>query len=598
MKYKYILLIVLIAFFITENASSQRLSEKMKLAQSFEKGGDLKNAERLYRELYETNPSSDDYFNGIVRCNKQLNQFQEIIPLVENHVKHHTSTTNLALLGELYWRTGKPTEANKEWEKALEINPMDDKSYEEVALTQANLRLWPKAIATYQTGRNNLKNNQIFSNQLSQLYSVTGDFKNGIIEVLNLYAATKNIQYVQGRIAALNQNKEAELYILQILEDKSSSGEIDYLRLLTWYLTTIGKFDEAFVKTKTIDAAIRARGNEVYNFATTLQRDGKYEIAIKAYEYVIDMGKESQFTVNALYGLTRSLELSQIENNARTDEAIESIVSRYRKIIKDYPQSTLAEDSRMRIATLFYERQNYKKALDELSLIINSKNYSRVIASANNLTARIYLETDDLNLASKYYLNVVQYYKNLNEEEYINALYGLANIEYYKSNTDSAIALFTDITLKTNSDNANDALERISNIEQFKKYNKAFELFIKGELRNEQKKYQEAVDFYNEAADAAINTELSEKALITASELEAKMKHTVKAREFLQKILNQNPDTYNGDYILYNIAQYYNTEGNKTEAMNKFNELLAKYPRSIYLNQARDIIRRIRPKAN
>jgi tetratricopeptide (TPR) repeat protein len=163
---------------------------------------------------------------------------------------------------------------------------------------------------------------------------------------------------------------------------------------------------------------------------------------------------------------------------------------------------------------------------------------------------------------------------------------------------DSAIALFTEITIKTSSDNANDALDRISNIEQFKKYNKAFDLFVKAELKNEQRKYPEAVQLYIESADAGANTELSEKAFIIASELEAKMNHTDKARELLLKILAQNPETYNGDYILYNLGQFYNIEGNKTEALNKFNELLAKYPRSIYLNQARELIRQIRPKVN
>ncbi len=598
MNYKYILILAFVALLASDIALSQKASEKMKLAQSFEKGGDLKNAERLYRELFETNPAIDEYFNGIIRCNKQLNQFQEIIPLVEKYIKTHSTAANHSLLGELYWRTGKPSEANDEWQKALDLDPANDQAYQDVALSQSNLRLWPKAIATYQSARKKINNNQIFSNELSQLYSVTGDYKNGIAEVMNIYTSTRNIQFVQGRIAALNQSIDAGNYIFKILEEKASSGEVDYMRLLTWYLTTMGKFNEALLKTKTIDAALRARGNEVYSFAGTMQRDGKYEIAIKAYEYIIDMGKESPVTVNALYGLTRSLELSQNDTTLLSQEATESIISRYRKIIKDYPQSTLAEDSRMRIATLFYNMQNYKNALEELNKVLSSKNYSRIIASANNLTARIFVETDDLTQASNYYMKVVQLYKNFSEDDYINALYGLADIEYFKGNQDSAIALFTDITIKTSSDKANDALERISNIEQFKKYNKGFELFIKAELKNEQKKYPESVNLYNEAADAAANTELSEKSLMIASELEAKMKHIDKAREFLLKILAENPDTYNGDYILFNIGQYFYMEGKKLEALNKFNELLAKYPRSIYLNQSRELIRQIRLIAN
>ena len=598
MKYRFIIIIFFLNILFLHVGFAQKPTEKYKLAQSFEKGGDLKNAERIYRELYDANPSNEDYFNAVIRCNKQLNQFQEIIPVVEKQIRLVPSSMNIALLAELNWRTGKTKEANDLWQKALESNESDEKTYEDVAMSQVNLRLWPKAIATYQLGRTKLNNNQVFSNQLSQLYSITGDYKNGIAEVMNLYSITHNIQYVQGRIAAMNQTKEAELYIYQILEKNADGGQIENLRLFAWYLTTIGKYEEAFQKTKVIDGALHMRGNEVFNFATTMQRDGKYNIAIKAYEYLIDMGRESQFTVNALYGLTRSLELSQSDSNILKQQDAESIISRYRKIAKEYPQSTLAEDSRFRIAVIYYNLQNYTSALDELNQILNTKNYIRIIPASMNLASKIYIETDDLIKAEDNFRYVVRNYKNLNESEYINALYGLAKLNYFKGNIDSAIALFTDITVMTSSDDANDALEKISNIEQFKKYNKGFELFLKAELKNEQKKYDDAVSMYIESANAASNSELSEKAYIAASEIEAARKHFSKAREFLQQMLLQNQESLNGDYILYHVGKYYVAEGNKADAMIKFNELLAKYPRSIYLNPAREIIQQIRPKAN
>jgi tetratricopeptide (TPR) repeat protein len=91
---------------------SQATEQQFKLAESYEQGGDLKSALRLYEEVYQSN-KQEKYFEPIVRIYKQQNRYEELKPIVEERLKTHKNAKLFILAGEIYWHLGQFNDANK-----------------------------------------------------------------------------------------------------------------------------------------------------------------------------------------------------------------------------------------------------------------------------------------------------------------------------------------------------------------------------------------------------------------------------------------------------------------------------------------------------
>jgi len=587
--------LVLFATYTSELSAQTYLAQKYKLARSFEQSGDFVNASRLYLELYGSDEQNENYFNGYIRAMKEQNKFSAIIPFVEKHIIKIPTSDNYTLLGELYWRAGKAEKAETVWAKAINAESNSQMTYENLAMTQISLRLFQKAIDTYVLGRKNLNTAELFADRLSQLYSINGDYRNGTREVLILYAQTGNIALAEGRLSALNINPDAEKYIYSILKDKSD--KLAYKQLFAWFLTSLDRNEEAIEIYKEIDNERHSRGRDVYNFALNAANDGNYDIAIKGLQWLIAKGKESPFTVSALFKLAKTTEMKFMQAGKLEGETAESIIKQYRSVIEEYPDTPTALECTYNIALLYKRLGKLDKALIELDKLVNLRHYTRYKVSATLMQADIYFmknETDKAILAYKF---IVDVYKR-SVKEHNQALYSLAEIEYFKGNMDSALAHFTKITLNTDSDVANDALEKISLIEANKNFNKALSLYAQAEKNEKQEKLQNALELFLTAAKSSKPENLYDLSLIKAAKIELKLGKTHNSIEHLSELLKDKAKGIHKDYCLFTIGEILFTEKKYEQAIEYFTKLLKEEPKSIYNENARDYIRQIRNRTN
>lgn len=580
--------------------SQYNFTEKIKLAESYEKSGDYQNASRLWRELYDIRPERDDFFYGVIRTNKALNQFKDLIPFIENHLNIKKTSSLLALYGEILWLTGSFDEATKKWNQAIELFPNDNQTYIDVAAIQISLRLFERAINTYKIGREKLKNSTIFSDELSQLYTILNNYKDGTREILNYFEESRNQPITQGRINALINSTESKAYILEELRKRyKNSDDPEFRRLYAWYLRLINNHQEAFEQFKQIDRLVNAKGYEILNFANISLRDGEYSIALEAYAYLIDQGKSNTFFQNALFGYAKTLELSITKDEKLSKSKVLEIIDRYRRIISEFPNSQNSDEAYIRIANLFlYQLNEPEKAANELNTLLKVSGNRRITATASNLLGTIYLMQNKLEDAKLLFSNVRKKFEKLSPEEYYYALYKLAEIEYYSGNIDSAYSRYIEISNLSNTDVANDAIERILFIDQNRNFNKAFTLFSKAELLEFQKNYNLAIENYMSAYESAPMSNLAELSLIKIAQIyfsQSKFSDAIKTMELL---LDKYKETIYGDLALITIANSYLAEGNYDNAIEKYTDLLSKYPRSIYLEEARNKIRNIRDRLN
>jgi len=591
-------LLVILTFGAFYSASSQNYyGEKYKLGLSFEQNGDFVNAARIYRELYDENKTDEQYFDAYVRASRKQDKYSELVTFVEEHIKIMPTYDNYILLGELYWREGSTEKSESAWRKAIDAAPNSQMAYSNLASAQMMLRLFDKATNTYLLARENLNVKTIFADQLSQLYSISGNYQDGTKEVLNLFAQTNNIALVQGRLAALNVNKNAEDFIYKILEDKSSDPDINYKKIFAWFTSSIGKDGEALEIYKTIDNQSNARGAEVYNFALNAANDAKFDIAVSAFQWIIGKGKESPYTVTSLFRLAKTLEQKYETTGNLDNRTSEDIIKKYRSVIADYPNTSTAHDCMFNIALLYIRMKQYDLAIPELEPLTENANYSNLGAKANLMLGDIYFLKDDLNAAILTYTkNVTLFTKH--RDEYFAAQFALAEIQYFRGNIDTAVAMFTEISKNTGSDAANDALAKIALINGNKNMTRALLLFAEGEKFEKQKKYYEALQKFTEAAGISAPENIFDLSLIKSSAMYLELGNKAKAREVLEQILSANPQSINADYCYFTIGRILFSENNFEESIKQFTILLKEYPRSIHNEEARDIIRQMRAMVN
>lgn len=347
------LIIVMLTVLASVYSAAQQdvLSESFKLAQTYERSGDLRNASRIYQELYAKQPSEVRYFDGVVRTLVGLQQFAALLPLVEERVQAHPTFDLSVLEAQLAWRTGAYGHADSAWARAAELGTMDgETTWAMIAESQAGLLLFPRAIASYRKARAAASSPTAYCSQLSSLYASIGDYRNGIAETLLMLEENENIALVQGRLSSFMLNDTARTYLGTVIE--RTDNEADMLRLRAWYYRETKQWDKAIDATQRIDDALRTAGQELYQLGDALRRDGNLDAAERTYSLIMQTSRYERFKLSALYGYARVMEQKLRLQPVLAESEARAIVDRYRSILTSYPQHPLAAEALYHMAVI------------------------------------------------------------------------------------------------------------------------------------------------------------------------------------------------------------------------------------------------------
>lgn len=576
---------------------SNAQNPKAKLAEGYLKSADYENASRLYFELYQSDKKNINYFDGLVKSYKAQNKFKDLLEIAKSRASEYPSDQSLNLLAEMYWRTGNPIEANNNWNKAINEYFVSIQTFQLVSATQSELQLFDKAINTLITGRNTLKDKRAFSDLLIKMYIATGNYREGMNEVLNELALTNNIQYAQGRIYALMSSPEANQYIETTIKSYADSQTKNIIsqELYAWLLRNLNKSNEALEIYIRIDKLRNSRGLDIFTFAETSRKDADYAIALKAYEVIIDEGKTNPYISNALFGYAQTLEAKFGDVNKIPALQVEEIIQRYQKIINEFPNSSTSADSKYRIAKLYYYQLNKNnKALEEINSLVKQFPNLPLCSDALILAGNIYLSMNDVEKASESFKFSLDKASKTFPDNLDPAKMKLAEIEYYKGNIDTALVLFQLISKNSNSKTANDALDRIMDIEKNKKFKDLLVSFAAAEFALLRKDSITALNHYYTILKEEKETELTERAYIEAAKLELARNNPTSAKKLLIQLNEKFIYSNYGDLAIFTLANIYTMENNKNEAIAAYTQILVKYPTSIYLQDARNNIRKLR----
>jgi len=604
-KFSAKIIFLLLVILLPNNSKifAQADEQKFNLAQSYERGGDIASALRLYEEIFQNN-KAEKFFEPIIRIYKQQNRFEELKPFVDERLKTHNSAQLLILSGEINWRLGNSNEANVAWEKAKKDFGKELQTFLDLTATLNSLRLFEKSATVLIAAKQKFPEDITVVDGLLRVYTVMGNYQNGFREVLHFLSLTKNLQQTQGKLFGFMVSNEANNFIAQTFERETRrNNDLQLLSLYGWFLRQSKNFEKAFEVFQRIDKIQNARGNTIYRFAEESRRDGEFDIALRAFKTVIDMGKDAPQLNNAIYSYTKTMEEKLFSSASISQKDAAEIIKSYQKIIKDFPKTEFSEQSKIRIA--FLERtimKNNKNAIEMLQNVIETKLNPIYTVQAMNELSEIYLTIGDLEKANKTILAMLNQPRQQAARPEIATIlrqgqFNQAEILYFSGKQDSALLIYFELAKSPNEDIANDALARISFIESNKNFSEVLNLFSQAEFLQQQGKNKDALKKFSEVVKIASEEQIGELAIIRIAEIEIENNNLSAAKTLLENYISETILPMYGDralFILGNIAEKSNSI---SEAIDFYLSVLEKYPRSILIAEARQRIRELRERS-
>ncbi|ROL57029.1 outer membrane protein assembly factor BamD [Bacteroidetes/Chlorobi group bacterium Naka2016] len=595
---KIIFLFLLLPCVFSTIFSQTIFDEKFKLALSFEKSGDFAKAEEIYSEIYQQNKSRLDFFFGLVRCKKALNKFSELIPIVDEQLKINKSLDLYLIAGEVYWVTGNSEKSKEYWNLAIKTYPKNDSTYIKLANLQSNLRLFDLAIGTLLDGRKNLGNESLFSDDLIKLFLITKNYEKGIDEILKQFEKNNDFNWVQAKITLFIDNKDTRTILENRLKKGKSGFNLQYKYLLAWFYYSIKDWEKALSAYKEYDEQTKSNGYEVYRFGYTALKDGEYDVAIKAFEYVISLGRKSEYLTNSIYGIAKASDLKLLNGGKVQSNLVQNVVKRYEDVLKDVSKnSALYFEINYRIAYLkavyLGDFQNSEKILLEMI----SNRYNPMNLKAKLLLGDVYLYQNRFTQAETRYREIFNSSKVGKPEEYYLAIQKLGKIKYYQAQFDSAQYYYSLLIEEAPGEIANDALEKSFLIEKFKQYNLALSFLATAELKQEMNNLDSAIFYLNQAIQKTEGTDFGEYLTLKKIKLYADAGLFELSENEAKDFLNKFQKSIYFDEVLYLLGFSQFNQNKTLESISTFTELITKYPRSIFTPKARAIINKLRKES-
>jgi hypothetical protein len=563
--------------------------DRYRLAETFERAGDLRGAARLYQELHQLKPESVEAFNGVVRTLTLLQQEKSLRPLVEARLIVYPDDELHVLAGWLAWKTNDTLQANNHWAKAS-TSTQPHVLYQ-LAESYANASLQERAIGAFKRYRTVQGLPYSASDELARLYAARGQRLLAIEETLLSYQEHADVQRIKGMLLAYATAEEYPK--LEAMIERSSIETFAKLRLLQWLFVQQQQWDKALSVSQELDEQSGSNGYEVLLFADAQRSAGNYAVALKAYSSLM-RSPSQQARANATFGYTRTIEQQYSTNTSMTANQAKELIQQYQTIVDNSPTSPVSAEALLRIGLLHLTPLGDQSTSNEKFKTLIKQFPSTVEAArATILLADAYVLTNP-GEAHKLYSTLA----TSNNVRFIElrdaAKIRIADLLWQQRNQDSAIALYKTVVANTESSHANDARDRLVLYQMLADEDSLVaRTSVEAFGLQHTKQWSKAAMVLQHNARKVRDEDVRDQLLVFAAENWLAANNDSSGVEVLAPVVARVPESVYGDKALFLLASAVSTT-QPEKAKELLTILLANYPRSIFVPRSRERIRQLR----
>ena len=613
MKFKIIIAVIFFSALCFAQLNNE-LNNFYMLGQNYEQAGELEKAKSIYEDLYKKQPHNYQIFDALNRIYILLKAYNSSVQIINDQINHSPQNITLyGMLGTTYYLMGNENKAFKTWDDALNKYPKSASNYRAFANYAIQMRTFDKAIEYLKKGEAIADDPKYFSYDLANLYAITMQYKDAAKEYCSVLSRDpKQINAVQSRIFAYINKPEALNSTIEVFKDYSGNGNnLSFDHILGRLYIENKSYKEAFDIYKELDNKSKIHGAELFNFAQLVYNDDQYSIAADAYNYILDNYPESPFASRAKLGYAKTLEAGlttkdtlddwkqfHFINSGKTADE-EKVISAYLDLTKIYPSSEVGYEAYLHAGRIRLYRQNdLPDAEKYFNKVIEEAPASQYGAAAYAELGKISLLNGSLDSAEMYYSKILANNK-LSKESRNYAAFMLSKINFYRGDFVKARKILDPIFNDMKDNSVNDAIEFSFILNISFKDSADLVIFSSAEFLAEQQKFKEAADKYKIIAESPRAFLLQGISQLREAQMELALNNYNKSLNLLQSIANEGEKNIYADKALYLIGKIYQFSLNDAnKAVEAYEKLLEKFPNSLYLDEVRNQIIKLRNKTS
>jgi len=586
---------------------TQELQNKAMLAGQYYQNKEFGKAAELYEQLY-SGTKSEGYFSIYLDCLMSIPDYEKAEKEIRKGLRGSSSDSYWYVQwGFLKKAMGQSDESAKIYDKALASLSNNPAEFQILANQFISRREYEYAEKVYLKGRG-IQNSGQYNYELARIYYYMRNYELMLKEYLEWVKQNDgNIDVVKGNLqSVLSMDNDQEIskqlknYILKRIQ--AEPGQIIYNRLLIWLFIQDKNFTSAIKQTVALDKRSGTEDANILSLAQVSASNKIYDEALKACDYVISKGKNTEYyrlaceqRVQMQYDrFTDNGILDLILANEMKDQFVQTF-----SIIGYTPESTdlIVEYAHLLAFYLNRPADAIKTLTDGLTMAgINVLQTSAIKAELSDA----YVYSGDLWEAVITYSQVIE--NNKNNILTDDVKFKKAKLGYYMGNFKWAKAQLDAIRASTSKLISNDAMDLALFISENMETDSTaipLQIFARADLQLFRNNFTEALAALDSVSNLYPFNSLIDDVSFRKAGIYQKQGRYDDAAVLLESIVKDHSWETLADDALFQLAGIYENKLNrKVEAMGLYKKMLTDYPGSVYVVDSREEYRKLQGSEN
>ena len=574
-------------------------AQNEQLANNYFDRGEFEKALVSYEELLKANEGNFNYFQRVIECYQQLQQFDKAEKALENQLDKFKQNTLLVELGFNYQLQKNQEKANKYYDQAIDKIKKNANEVYGIAYVFERKALIDYAILAYKTALEK-EPKMSFNFQMAMLYGQQGNTDLMIDTFLQeAFQNPQNLPIIQNQLSrfmteevnvAFNESlKKALLVRAQKTQD------VFWNDFLSWFFVQQKEYGKAFIQQKAIYKRNPDSFANIVNLGQMAIVDNDRDSANEILNFVLENTKDLELLVQSHSYLIQM----------KIDHASE----------KDYPTITAELDALIKeFGVSPYTLSLLKLQADFNAFHLNNPEKAKAILKSamdmpinNYQLADIKMELADIYLFEEKFNQALIYYSQIDEDMSGDVIGQEASLKtartsYFKTDFEWASHQLKVLKSASSQLIANDALDLyllISDNTVEDSLQVALKKFARADFLLYQNKKKESLAAFQQILKEHKGEDIEAVTLLRIGKIYEKFGDFTNALSNYDEIINKHKECIYIDEALYFSAEIYNNQLKDTEkAKLLYEEMLTKHEDSIYYVDSRNKYRKLRGDTN
>ncbi len=599
-----IIFLVVIPYFLAVALRAEVDGTDERLAAQFLRDGMYEEALALYETLFEQDPTPVIY-NNLLETLFALEEFRRAERIVRGKAEKYPGAVRYAV--DLAWvnhRAGNDRRARRQIDGLIsDLGPNPD-DVTDLAMAFERRGFIDRALETYLRGRRLLGERHPLHLRIAEIYEKKEEYQAMMEEYLDyMNEHRQDVERVRGILQDAVTNdpgfkRNDALRQVLLSRTQRSPQNILYSEMLLWLSVQQQDFRMAFMQARALDRRLGREGMTVLEVADLSVSNKNYQVAADAYQYVLDMGEEGTYYLDAMVGYLNVRFLSVTEDHTHEVSDLLAIEKEYQQAIANLGISATTVQLVRNLAHLqafFLEKT--EEAIGFLEATIGIPDISsRVRGECQIELADILLLSGEVWDATLLYAQVDRIFRDdplAHEARFKNA-----RLTYYIGEFDWATAQLDVLKAGTSRLIANDAMKLSLRIQDNLGINgnpEPLKMFAQAEKHIFMNRFGDAIATLDSVAALFPGHQINDDLLFARADIKLRRGDPAAADSLLALIVERYSGGVLADEALFRRAElHHHYLEQQDKAMALYQQLMLDYPGSLYTVTARQRFRELR----